>query len=117
MERLLKKCFVYNKGGAMHARGTAVVLATLVIAGLTYTWVSAQSQTESRNAGSTDVSGTDDVHAAGRTVHIQNEVAGDVAAAGAEVTIDGPVRGYVMSAGRSVTLDGKVGNDVWAAGE
>ena len=62
-------------------------------------------------------SATEDVHTAGRTVHIQNEVAGDVAAAGAEVTIVGPVNGYVMSAGRSVTLDGRVGNDVWAAGE
>jgi hypothetical protein len=57
------------------------------------------------------------LHTAGRTVHLQDEVAGDVAAAGAEVTIDGPVNGYVMSAGRSVTLDGRVGNDVWAAGE
>ena len=101
----------------MHARGIAVVLATFVIAGLAYTWVSAQSETLPDRAVNADVSATDDVHTAGRTVHIQNEVGGDVAAAGAEVTIDGPVKGYVMSAGRSVTLDGKVGNDVWAAGE
>ncbi len=97
----------------MHAKGIALVLAAIIAVGLSYTWVSAQSET----AVSDTASGTDDVHAAGRTVHIQNEVAGDVAAAGAEVTIDGPVNGYVMSAGRSVTLDGRVGNDVWAAGE
>jgi hypothetical protein len=60
---------------------------------------------------------TDDLHTAGRIVHIQQEVTGDVAAAGAEVTIDAPVDGYVMSAGRAVTIAGRVGNDVWAAGE
>jgi len=60
---------------------------------------------------------TDDLHTAGRIVHVRDEVTGDVAAAGAEVTIDGPVDGYVMSAGRSVALEGRVGNDVWAAGE
>ncbi|HVQ12197.1 MAG TPA: hypothetical protein VMS40_01350 [Vicinamibacterales bacterium] len=100
----------------MHARGMAVVLATIVGIGLS-TWVRAQSETGPAATVNDAASGTDDVHAAGRTVHIQNEVAGDVAAAGAEVTIDGPVNGYVMSAGRSVTLDGRVGNDVWAAGE
>src|SRR4030095_9766657 len=98
----------------MHARGIAVVLATIVGIGLS-TWARAQSETGPAATVNAAASGTDDVHVAGRTVHIQNEVAGDVAAAGAEVTIDGPVNGYVMSAGRSVTLDGRVGNDVWAA--
>jgi hypothetical protein len=60
---------------------------------------------------------TDDVHVAGRIVHVENQVNGDVAAVGAEVTLDGPVNGYVMSAGRAVTIEGRVGNDVWAAGE
>ena len=99
----------------MYARGIAVVLATFVVTGFTYTWVSAQSGT--KEAQTAAISDTDDVHTAGRTVHLQDEVTGDVAAAGAEVTIDGPVKGYVISAGRSVTLDGRVGNDVWAAGE
>lgn len=103
----------------MHVRGTAAVLASLVISGFAYTWASAQSVPDPvpAKAAATDISSTDDVHTAGRTVHLQDEVTGDVAAAGAEVTIDGPVDGYVMSAGRSVTLGGKVGNDVWAAGE
>jgi hypothetical protein len=102
----------------MHAGGIAVVLATFVASGFTYTWVSAQSETVARSSTvNARASSTDDVLMAGRTVHLQDEVAGDVAAAGAEVTIDGPVNGYVMSAGRFVTLDGRVGNDVWAAGE
>jgi hypothetical protein len=78
----------------MHARGMAVVLAASVAVGFhlrsprpgrIQRWVTPRQP-------------TDDVHTAGRTVHIQNEVAGDVAAAGAEVTIVGPVNGYVMSA-------------------
>jgi hypothetical protein len=97
----------------MYAKGIAVVLATFVVTGFSYTWISAQSEIQKTVIDS----GSDDVHTAGRTVHLRDEVAGDVAAAGAEVTIDGPVKGYVMSAGRWVMLDGRVGNDVWAAGE
>jgi hypothetical protein len=117
LERDLNGCFYHYKGGFMHERGMTVVLAMAMTSVFSFTWVTAQSDTSTEKAPSAAVSVTDDVHVAGRTVHLQDAVEGDVAAAGAEVTIDAPVKGYVMGAGRSVTLDGRVDNDVWAAGE
>src|SRR5262245_63000561 len=96
----------------MVTKHVAAVSATILLL-IGFTDIAA-SQTVSR----ADVQRTaDDVHVAGRIVHVQDEVNGDVAAAGAEVTIDGPVNGYVMTAGRAVAIEGRVGNDVWAAGE
>jgi hypothetical protein len=106
-----------KKGNVMYSKHVGLIVVLMLACG--YTWgdaVSAQS-TNTTASAEAEERFDDDVLTAGRTVHLQNAVAGDVAAAGAEVTIDGPVQGYVMSAGRSVTLDGRVGNDVWAAGE
>ena len=102
----------------MVAKHMAAVSATLFML-IGFTTIAATQTASTRDESRAGVQDrvTDDLHTAGRIVHIQQEVTGDVAAAGAEVTIDAPVDGYVMSAGRAVTIDGRVGNDVWAAGE